>query len=94
MEKVERFQTIHPRGLQSPNIERAKYDYMRAAILELLGEQDKIPFKDAMEIIYERHKDTFDGAIPWYYTTVKLDMEARGELIRIPGKGKQMIRKP
>jgi hypothetical protein len=90
---IERFQTIHPRGLKSPNIDKAKYDYMRMAILQLLGEHDQISFKDAMEEIYERHKHSFDGMIPWYYTTVKLDLEARGELIRIPGMGIQMIRK-
>ena len=85
---------MHPRGLPSPRIDKAKYESMRAAIITLLKETGEIEFKVAMEMVYERHKSTFEGAIPWYYTIVKLDMEARGELIRVSGKGNQRIKLP
>ena len=90
---VEKFQTIHPLGLKSPRIDRAKYDQMRAAILDLLSEKESVSFFDGMQIIRSRLEGKFDGKINWYYTIVKLDLEARGELIRLPGTGKQMMRK-
>jgi hypothetical protein len=34
---------------------------------------------------------TFDGSVPWYFTTVKLDMEARGEIRRVPNSKPQLI---
>jgi hypothetical protein len=37
-------------------------------------------------------RNRFEGSIPWYVTTVKLDMEARGEIERIPERGEQKLR--
>lgn len=34
---------------------------------------------------------TFVGSFLWYYTTVKLNMEARGEFRRMPNLGPQLI---
>ena len=90
---VEKFQTIHPDGLKSPNIEKAKYEQMRTAILQLLSEHAEIGFSDAMREIERRLQGKFEGKINWYYTIVKLDLEGRGELIRIAGSGRQMMRK-
>jgi hypothetical protein len=90
----EKFQTLHPdpakRGV---NIARSKYDQMRAALLQILSEHETIGFSEAMKEIEKRLAGKFDGKIGWYYVSVKLDMEARGELIRLPGSGKQMMRK-
>ncbi len=36
-------------------------------------------------------QDSFDGSVMWYYTTVKLDLEARGEIRRVPGSRPQLI---
>jgi hypothetical protein len=33
-----------------------------------------------------------EGSISWYATMVKLDLEARGEIERIPGSSPQRIR--
>jgi hypothetical protein len=89
----ERILTQHPEGKSGVNIERKKYDQMRAAILELLSEHSEIGFSEAMAEINQRLKGKFDGKISWYFTNVKLDLEARGELIRLPGTGKQKMRK-
>jgi hypothetical protein len=34
----------------------------------------------------------FDGAVGWYTTTVKLDLEARGVIQRIPKSSPQRLR--
>lgn len=90
---VEKFQPIHPQGKKAPRIEKAKYDQMKAAIVQLLGEHKEIGFTDACSEIERRLAGKFEGKIAWYFITVKLDLEARGELIRLPGSGKQMMRK-
>ena len=36
--------------------------------------------------------DTFDGSISWYVTTVKLDLEAKGMIERIPKVSPQQLR--
>lgn len=37
-------------------------------------------------------KDRFDGSIPWYVTTVKLDLEASGVIARLPKTSPQWLR--
>ena len=34
----------------------------------------------------------FEGSVTWYVTTVKLDMEARGEVKRVPHSRPQLIK--
>ena len=83
--------TLHPDPTKKGvNIDRAKYDIMKAAILELLAEQEDATFGGLLTEVETHLKDTFDGSISWYYITVKLDLEARrrhrtGETIRAAG---------
>jgi len=37
-------------------------------------------------------RERFEGSVSWYFTTVKLDLEARGILERVPGERPQRIR--
>ncbi len=34
----------------------------------------------------------FEGSVGWYATTVKLDLEARGLIERMPGESPQVLR--
>ena len=89
----EKILTLHPEeGKQGVNISRAKYDMIRQAILNAIRSQGTITFKGLVSLIDYNLRNRFEGSIPWYVTTVKLDMEARGEIERIPGKGGQMLR--
>lgn len=88
----ERIMTLHPAGKQGVNIDKAKYDVVRQAILDSLAEQGEIPFSRLGEAVSARLSEPFDGSIGWYTTTVKLDLEARGELDRVPGKSPQVVR--
>jgi hypothetical protein len=42
-------------------------------------------------LVEEELHTAFTGSILWYYTTVKLDMEARGEIRRVPNSRPQVI---
>lgn len=88
----ERILTLHPDGKQGVNIDRAKYDVIRQAMLASLAEQGEIPFSRLDEAVAVKLSEPFDGSIGWYTTTVKLDMEARGEIERVHGKSPQVVR--
>lgn len=78
----EKVMTLHPEGKQGVNIDRAKYDQFSAAIENTLREQDGLTFTQLNAAIHDRLGDSFDGSISWYVTTVKLDLEARGVIVR------------
>jgi hypothetical protein len=89
----ERILTNHPQpGKQGVNIDRRKYEMIREAILECIGAQGEITFKELTAEVRRRLAGSFEGSISWYVTTVKLDLEARGEIERIPGRKPQHLR--
>jgi len=89
----EKILTLHPEeGKQGVNISRAKYDMIRQAILNAIRSQGTISHKGLVSLIDYNLRNRFEGSIPWYVTTVKLDMEARGEIERIPGSRDQKFR--
>jgi hypothetical protein len=65
---------------------------MRQAILASLRINEEMTFADLTEDVRRNLKGSFDGSINWYVTTVKLDLEARGEIERIQGKAPQRLR--
>ncbi|HRQ24096.1 MAG TPA: hypothetical protein PLF42_11775, partial [Anaerolineales bacterium] len=69
---------------QAVRIEKAKYDVLREAILENLRTFGPMTFTKLGDLLADQLQANFDGSVSWYYTTVKLDMEARGELRRVP----------
>jgi hypothetical protein len=85
--------TLHPdphkRGV---NISAARYEQVRAVILDILQQQGEMTFEALAETVEARLTGQFDGAIRWYYTTVKLDLEARRIIERLPGSKPQRIR--
>lgn len=88
---TEKILTLHPEGKQGVNIDRAKYDAVRGALIAVLAENGTTPFSELSGRIAARLPD-FDGSVGWYTTTVKLDLEARGEIERVPGKSPQQVR--
>jgi hypothetical protein len=90
----ERFQTLNPDpNKKGPRISRAKYDTMRAAILAALEQREPQTFYGLLDSVEKELATSFEGSVGWYYTTVKLDLEARGEIERIPGSSPQQIRR-
>lgn len=84
--------TLHPEGKQGVNLDRTKYDAVRGAILDVLSSEGVVAFADLSERVAVLLPD-FDGSYGWYTTTVKLDLEARGEIERLPGRGSQKLRR-
>ena len=88
---TEKIMTLHPEGKQGVNIDRFKYDQMKNAICEVLEKNDLLTFKALSLELSQRLSGKFDGSIMWYYTTVKLDLEARNIIERV-GKSPHKLR--
>lgn len=88
----EKIMTLHPqKGKQGVNISRSKYEMVRQAILDAIRSQGTITFQGLVSLVDYNLRNRFEGSISWYVTTVKLDLEARGIIERIPGRGEQKI---
>ncbi len=89
-------QTPSP-GKQPTRIARWKYDAIQEAILKVVPpDRYGLAFKD----LASKVKDCLSpglqknvGSIPWYTVTVKLDMEVKGLIERVEGRGLQRIRR-
>jgi len=91
----DKIMTLHPDpAKQGVNIDRAKYDVVKAAILELLAEHGELTFSALTTAVNDRLQGTFDGSVSWYVVTVKLDLEARGVVERAKQSGQQIVRLP
>lgn len=88
----ERVLTLHPQGKKGVNILKSKYDQMAETLLEIVQENGEITYQDLNDIAIDRLTGNFDGRIPWYVVTVKLDLEARGILERIPKTSPHQVR--
>jgi len=88
----EKILTQHPEGKQGVNISRSKYEMIRLAILDAIRSQGVITSAGLVSLVEFSLRNRFEGSIPWYVTTVKLDMEARGEIERLPDDDEQKLR--
>lgn len=89
---AERILAQHPDpAKKGVRISKAKYDVVRAAILDSLAAAGPLTFSDLNQAVAGRLAGGFDGSVSWYVTTVKLDLEARGEIERLPGSGPQQV---
>lgn len=75
---MERVTTLHPQGKKGVSIDASKYQVVRRAILDVLDAPMRFNAfaADAIDRL-----DEFDGSPVWYIETVKLDLEARGEIV-------------
>ncbi len=89
----EKILTRHPDpGKQGVSISKAKYDVIRGTILDLLQSNGEMTFTELNNAANERLDGKFDGSISWYVTTVKLDLEARELIQRVPKTKPQRLR--
>lgn len=92
-EGEDRVYAQHPNpDKQGVRISRDKYDAVRKAIEEALGREGTLTFTELRRAVADALDDRFEGSVGWYYTTVKLDLEARGVIERVPGARPQQLR--
>jgi hypothetical protein len=92
-EMDEKILTKHPDpDKQGVRISKAKYDLIRETILDLLRANSELTFTELTSAANERLDGKFDGSVSWYVTTVKLDLEARKVIERVPKSKPQRLR--
>ncbi|MFH1133845.1 MAG: hypothetical protein V1735_05095 [Nanoarchaeota archaeon] len=79
---AEEILTLHPRGKSGRTVDKGKYNQMRTAILR--GLCGRIPLTHAeLLVAVKKELKAFDGNIPRFVETVRLDLEARRLVYRI-----------
>ena len=72
-------------------IDPAKYQAVHEAITQNLRQYGSMTFTQLGALVEEQLQASFTGSITWYYTAVKLEMEAHGEIRRVPNSRPQVI---
>jgi hypothetical protein len=92
-----RVHLLHPDAKSAPRIDRSIYDGFRSAILRAIprGSQGLafLELPDKVETLLPKAVRGAIGSVSWYTTTIKLDLEARGEIERVPGATPQRLRR-
>jgi hypothetical protein len=83
-------------GKKPTRIHKWKYDLLRNIILDILADSaDGVEFRSLPCLIDTRlspDQRTNLGSVSWYTTSVKLDMEVKGDIARVPGSRPQRLR--
>lgn len=87
-----RIMTLHPQGKKGVNILQRRYDFIKDFIIETLTKQEQMSYQALNKLAVQKLKDTFDGKVGWYVVSVKLDLEARDIIERVPKTSPHEIR--
>ena len=83
----EKTHTLNPDpAKKGAHINKQKYDQRRRAILDILTEREALTFTQLSHEVENRLCGSFDGSVPWYVVSVKLDLEARNIIERTTHK--------
>ena len=88
----ETIRTLHPDKKQGVKISKEKYEMIREAILCVLQSQKEITFMNLSRAVEKEVNGNFEGSVTWYVTTVNLDLEARGQIKRVPNSRPQLVK--
>ncbi len=97
-QQPERILTLHPeKGKGGPRITRDKYYAMKKALLKVIPrKKDGVRFLDLSRLVKPHLSKKIYGlkvSVPSYVITVKLDLEARRLIERVPDAKPQRIRR-
>ena len=84
--------TLHPEGKKGVNISIKKYETIKNYIVQNLKSKGTITYQQLNQEAITELTPTFDGKVGWYLVTVKLDLEARGIIKRIPKTSPHQIK--
>lgn len=82
-----RIQLKHPQGKNAVSMDRVKYDSLKKALLHHLmkeGDSSQGEICQTVTKDFKKNKTKFEGSIPWHLEWVKLDLEAKGSIARVP----------
>jgi hypothetical protein len=88
----ETIRTLHPEKKQGVKISKEKYEIIRKAILCVLQAEREITFMNLSRAVEKEVNGNFEGSVTWYVTTVKLDLEARGQIKRVTNSRPQLVK--
>lgn len=88
----DRILTLHPQGKKGVNILREKYDLIKDYLLDKIESHGEITYEKLNDMAVKDLSKTFDGSVPWYVVSVKLDLEARKIIERIPKTSPHKVR--
>jgi hypothetical protein len=80
----QKIMTLHPSGKKGVNILLKRYEVIKDFIIIKLKEHSEIGFDELTNLAVKELSATFDGKVVWYLVTVKLDLEARKLIERVP----------
>ena len=92
MDPNERILTLHPQGKAGVNILKRRYDVIKEFIIETIKEHKEITYQELSDLAIDKLSTSFDGKIVWYIVSVKLDLEARNIIERIPKTSPHKLR--
>jgi hypothetical protein len=91
----QKMQLKHPQGKKAVRISKEKYDLLKSLLLTYLrsrGESTVGEISTAIKKNLKTRRKHFEGSLAWYLEWVKLDLEARKIISRIPGTSPQQYR--
>jgi len=84
--------TLHPQGKKGVNILQRRYDIIHKFIVDTINKVGEISYQDLDDLAVKKLSKKFDGSVSWYVVSVKLDLEARGIIERIPKSSPHRLR--
>lgn len=88
----EKILTLHPQGKKGVNILKSRYDTIKEFIIATVKKHKVITYEELNKLAVKKLSNTFDGKVAWYIVTVKLDLEARRIIERIPKTSPHKLR--
>ena len=89
----EKINAQHPDpNKQGVRISKSKYDLIKDNILKVFRSNSELTYSELAAAVRKNLNGKFDGSITWYVTVVKLDLEARGSIERIPKTRPQKLK--
>jgi len=84
--------TLHLQGKNGVNISLRKYEQIKVFIIDCITAKGEITYKELNEKAVNKLSKNFEGEVGWYIVTVKLDLEARSIIERVPKTSPHKLR--
>jgi hypothetical protein len=86
--------TRHPGARAGVHISRSEVVLGRQAIVDSLNKHRELTFTQLGDVVQRKIEGDLEDSVSCYYTMVKQDLEARGEIERTGSESPQQIRLP